>query len=162
MSNGFFQRRIVCPVRDLLHQGTKPEEIALSIAVGLVLGTFPALGSTTLLCFLAALMFRLNLPAIQLVNYLVYRLQLALLIPFIRAGEILFHSARLPLSLKQIVAMINANAWHALKILWNSTMQAVVWALIAPPAIYVLYRVLALLLRKLALQTGTSKAVNSK
>jgi hypothetical protein len=89
-------------------------------------------------------------------------LQLALLIPFIRAGEILFHSARLPLSLKQIVAMIKANAWHAVKVLWNSTMQAVVWVLIAPPAIYVLYRVLAPLLRKLALQTGASKAVNSK
>ena len=163
MKNGFFQHRIVHPVLDLLRQGTKPEEIALSIAVGLVLGIFPALGSTTLLCFLAAFVFRLNLPAIQLVNYLAYPLQLSLLIPFIRAGEILFHSARLRLSLKQIVAMIKANAWHATKVLWISTLQAIaVWALIAPLSIYVLYCVLAPLLRKLALQTEFSKVVGSK
>jgi uncharacterized protein (DUF2062 family) len=161
--NRFFQRRISRPVLDLLRQGTKPEEIALSIAVGLVLGIFPALGSTTLLCFLAALIFRVNLPAIQLVNYHAYPLQLALLIPFIRAGEFLFHSPRLLLSHKQIAAMIKANAWDATKVLWISTIQAiVVWALIAPPVIYVLYRALAPPLQKPALQTGLSKAVGGK
>jgi uncharacterized protein (DUF2062 family) len=163
MSKGFFERRIVRPVLDLLHQGTKPEEIALSIAVGLMLGIFPALGSTTLLCFLAALIFRLNLPAIQLVNYVVYPMQLSLLLPFIRAGEFLFRSPRVALSLVQIVAMIKASAWHAMKLLWISTIQAiVVWALIAPLVIYVANSILAPLLRKLALQTGQSKLVIGK
>jgi uncharacterized protein (DUF2062 family) len=163
MSDGVFQRRIVKPVLDLLRQGTRPEDIALSIAVGLVLGIFPALGWTTLMCFLAALAFRLNLPAIQLVNYLVYPLQLALLIPFIRAGEFLFRSARLPLSLGQIAAMVKANVWHAIRVLWVSTVQAIaVWALIAPVAIYVLYRILAPILRKLAQRTGLYKGTSSK
>jgi hypothetical protein len=158
MKSGFLQRRIVQPVLNLLGQGTKPEEIALSIACGLVLGVFPSLGST-LLCFLAALTFGLNLPALQLVNYLMYPVQFALLIPFIRAGEVLFRSSRLPLSLTQILAMIKAGVWHSIKVLWVATIHAIaVWGLIAPLAIYVLYRVLAPVLRRLALEARLYRA----
>ena len=158
MSDGFFQRRIVRPVLDLLRQGTTPEKIALSIAFGLVLGVFPSLGWTTLLCFLATLLFGLNLPAVQLVNYFVYPLQLALLIPFITAGVLLFRSARLPLSVFQIVGMINTNVGNAIKMLWIITLHAiVVWALLAPPAVYILYRVLVPALRRLAQVSGLRK-----
>ena len=89
-TEGFFQRRLVRPVIELLRQGVTPEKIALSIVFGVTLGVFPVLGSTTALCATAALAFRLNLPAIQLVNYFVYPLQIALLIPFFRLGEKLF------------------------------------------------------------------------
>jgi uncharacterized protein (DUF2062 family) len=161
MSDGFIQRRIIQPVLNLLRQGTTPEEIALSIAVGLVLGIFPSLGWTTLLCFLATLLFGLNLPSVQLVNYFAYPLQLALLIPFIRAGEILFHSARLPLSLTQIVALIHANVGNAIKVLWIVTLHAIaVWALLAPPVIYALYRVLVPVLQRLAQVSGLRKPAN--
>ena len=155
MSHGFLQRRIVVPVLDLLRQGTTPEEIALSMAFGLVLGIFPSIGWTTLLCLLAAVIFGLNLPSVQLVNYFAYPLQLALLVPFIRAGELLFHSTRLPLSLTQILAMIKADVWHAIHVLWIVTVQAIaVWVLIAPLAIYILYRILAPVFRRLALESG--------
>ena len=153
------RRRIARSVLDLLRQGTTPEEIALSIAFGLVLGVFPSLGWTTLLCLLAAVTFGLNLPSIQLVNYFAYPLQLALLVPFIRAGELLFHSTRLPLSLTQILAMIKAGVWHAIEVLWIATVHAIaVWALIAPLAIYILYRVLAPVLRRVALEAGLHPA----
>lgn len=81
MREGFIHRRLVQPVIALLSQGITPEKIALSLAIGIVLGVFPVLGSTTLLCAAAAMVFRLNLPAIQLVNYIVYPLQLALFVP---------------------------------------------------------------------------------
>jgi uncharacterized protein (DUF2062 family) len=157
MSQGFFHRRVIRPVLELLRQGSTPEKIALSIAVGLVLGVFPSLGWTTFLCLLAAMIFRLNLPAIQLVNYFAYPLQLALLIPFIRAGEFLFHSVRLSLSLTQILAMIKADVWHSIKVLWIATVHAIAaWALIAPLAIYILVRILSPMLRRLALASGLS------
>ena len=92
------------PIVDLLTQGITPEKIALSIAFGLVLGVFPALGWTTLLCLLVAVWLRLNVPAMQLVNYLAYPLQVALLVPFIRAGEVLFRAPKLGISLPQILA----------------------------------------------------------
>ncbi len=40
-----------------------PEKMALSLALGGALGVFPALGCTTLLCTLVAIVLRLNLPA---------------------------------------------------------------------------------------------------
>src|SRR5271165_1196812 len=143
MIQTFFHRRIVRPILDLLRQGITPEKIALSVAFALVLGVFPALGWTTLLCLIVALRLRLNIPATQLVNYLVYPLQLLLLVPFIRAGEILFRAPRLSLSLPQIMAMIHAGVWHAIQALWVATVHAIaVWAILAPVAIYLIYKVL--------------------
>ena len=66
-------RNVLVPIVDLLRQGITPEKIALSIALGAVLGIFPVLGSTTLLCAAAAFILRLNMPAIQVVNFLIYR-----------------------------------------------------------------------------------------
>ena len=68
-------------------QGLSGESIAILLAVGFVLGTFPVYGCPTVFCFLAALALRVNAPALQLVNQLVSPLQLALLIPFARTGE---------------------------------------------------------------------------
>jgi uncharacterized protein (DUF2062 family) len=75
MSEGFFSRRLVRPLLDLLRQGVTPEKIALSVALGVMLGVFPVLGSTTALCALAAFAWQLNLPSIQIVNYFAYPLR---------------------------------------------------------------------------------------
>jgi len=64
-----------------------PERAALILAVGLALGVFPILGAPTALCALAAFALRLNFPALQLVNYLTWPLQVALLLPFLRLGS---------------------------------------------------------------------------
>jgi len=151
----FLHRRLVRPIVDLLTQGITPEKIALSIAIGLVVGVFPALGWTTLLCLLVALWLKLNVPAMQLVNYLAYPLQLALLVPFLRAGEFLFRAPRMALSLPLILGMVRADVWHAITALWSETMHAIVaWALIAPVAGWVLYKILAPVVRKLAVVSG--------
>ena len=63
------------------------ETVALMLALGLVLGTFPVFGCPTVLCAVAALALRLNLPALQLVNQLVSPLQIALLAPLARVGS---------------------------------------------------------------------------
>jgi uncharacterized protein (DUF2062 family) len=110
MNRGFFDRRVVGPSMALLTQGITPEKIALSLAFGIVLGIFPVPGSTTMLCAAAAVVFRLNLPAIQLVNYVVYPLQLFFLLPFIRLGEMLFRATPLRLSLTQILSMVRADS----------------------------------------------------
>src|SRR5579872_7109762 len=118
MKRGFFHRRFVVPIVSLLTQGITPEKIALSVAFGIVLGTFPVLGSTTVLCAVAALIFQLNLPAIQLVNYLIYPVQLFLLVPFIRMGEKLFRTTPMQLSLAQILTLVRADVRHAVETLW--------------------------------------------
>ena len=67
--------------------GLSGESMAIIFAVGFVLGTFPVYGCPTVLCLLAAVVLRLNAPALQLVNQLSSPLQLALLVPFARLGE---------------------------------------------------------------------------
>jgi uncharacterized protein (DUF2062 family) len=154
----FFQRRLVRPIVDLLTQGITPEKVALSVAIGLVLGVFPALGWTTLLCLVVALWLKLNVPAMQLVNYLAYPLQLVLLVPFIRAGEFLFRAPKLAISLPQILAMVKADVWHAITALWVATMHAIVaWAVVAPIAVWVIYKLLAPVVRRLAMVSGMAK-----
>jgi len=135
----------------LLREGVSPEKLALSLALGVALGVFPVLGTTTALCAIAALVLRLNLPAIQVVNYVVYPAQIALLIPFFRLGEWIFRAPRLPLSITQVVGMFRANYWHAMRFLWVSMGHAVVaWCLLAPFAVALLYGVLLLSLKKVA------------
>src|SRR3989442_1343732 len=79
-----WKRKAAKPLLDLWEQGVTPEAMALSIALGFALGVVPAPGCATLFCSLAALALRLNLPAIQCVNYLVYPLQITLLAPFLK------------------------------------------------------------------------------
>jgi uncharacterized protein (DUF2062 family) len=63
------------------------ETLALILALGMVLGTFPVFGCPTFFCAVAALVLRLNIPALQLVNQLASPLQLALLAPLTRVGS---------------------------------------------------------------------------
>ena len=144
-------RRVVQPVVALLTQGITPEKIALSLAMGIVLGVFPVLGSTTLLCAVAAVVFRLNLPAIQLVNYIVYPLQLVFLVPFMRAGEFLFRVRPVQLSPLQIVAMARADLPQAISFLWLAYVHAIsAWLLAGPVMMLLLYVLLAYFLRRAA------------
>ncbi len=149
MEEGFFKRRLVRPILDLLRQGVTPEKIALSVALGAALGLFPALGWSTTLCTIAAIVLRLNLPAIQIVNYFMYPAQLALLVPFFRCGEKLFRAPHFPISVPQIYALFHASAWIAIKLLWTTIWHAiVVWGMIAPVFIGLLYVILMPVLRR--------------
>jgi len=147
----FWQRRVVAPIVGQLRQGITPEKIALTIALGLVLGSFPILGSTTLLCGLAALWLRLNQPIIQLVNYVSYPLQLALLIPFYRAGEMLFRQPPTPLSIPLMFERFTADFWQFLRDYGMIAVHGiVVWCLLAPLAAAVIYYTLRSPLRALS------------
>lgn len=138
---GFWKRRVVAPITAQLKQGITPEKIALTIALGVVLGVFPILGSTMLLCGLAAYGLKLNQPIIQMVNYFVYPLQLILLLPFYRAGETLFHQPHVPIfSIADLLARFQAGP---VQFMVDYGMVAVygisVWCLIAPFAAAIIY-----------------------
>ena len=151
MQERFFLRRTRLLILELLRQGVTPEKMALSLALGLALGVFPVLGTTTALCALVAFLWRLNLPTIQMVNYFVYPLQIALLIPFFRAGEKLFGAPRLPLSVGQILAMAHASFWGATRFLGTTLWHAALaWCLIAPAFVALLYVTLTPILRRVA------------
>jgi len=133
--------------------GISPERLAFCIALGIAFGLVPALGTTTVLCMLAAFLFRLNLAAIQLVNLAVYPLQIALLIPFLKAGAWLFGNKPVELSVEQIREMLKADFWGTITGLWITTLQAIaVWVLIAPFIITIVFVALTPLLRKMNIE----------
>jgi uncharacterized protein (DUF2062 family) len=147
----FLRRRLVEPVLDLLRQGVTPEKLALSLAFGLIVGIFPVLGVSTVLCTVLAIVLRLNLPAIQLVNYLASPLQLALIIPFVRVGEHLLGLPPQPLSISEGLRIMATGVLHAIVVLWDAIVHAALgWIVIGPALIFVLYRALKPLLVRAA------------
>jgi uncharacterized protein (DUF2062 family) len=69
-----------------LRLGISPRRLALTLALGFVLGCIPVIGIPTALCAIVALLFRLNLPTIQAANYAAMPFQVALIVPLARLG----------------------------------------------------------------------------
>lgn len=137
---GFFYHRVIGPIKRLLRQGITPRRIALTFALGVVLGVFPIMGSTSLLCAAVAIALRLNMPAIQAVNYVMYPVQLLMIVPFIRAGEALLRANRTTLSLGEMIALTRHGFWPAMHTLWILALQGIAaWLMIAPLATAILY-----------------------
>lgn len=156
----FWQRRVVAPIVAQLRQGITPQKIALTLALGGVLGIFPILGACTALCAIAGVWLRLNQPLIQLVNYGVYPLQIALLIPFYRAGERLFGAEPVPIvNVPELIARFGESPLkfvvdYGLVGLYGIT----VWALMAPVLVVLSYWLLKPTLEGLAAVRSSAAA----
>jgi uncharacterized protein (DUF2062 family) len=137
----FLRKRLLDPILTLLTQGVTPEKIALSITIGAIVGVFPVLGSTTILCTAAAAALRLNLVAVHTIHYAMTPVQILLIIPFVRVGEWLVRAPPQPLSISESLALIEQGALHAAIVLWDATWHAMLgWLLIGPLAIVLCYR----------------------
>jgi uncharacterized protein (DUF2062 family) len=118
------------PVLHLLRIGATPERLAWSIAVGIVIGVNPLLGSTTVFALAIASVFRLNVVASQFGNHIVYPLQWLLFPLFIRLGSLLFGTAGLPLELRELFNAVKLHPWDTTRLLWSWEWHAlVVWAI---------------------------------
>jgi uncharacterized protein (DUF2062 family) len=149
---GFWQRRVVAPIVAQLRQGITPSRIALTLALGAVLGIFPILGATTALCAIAGLWLRLNQPVIQVVNYFMYPVQIALLLPFYRAGETLFGQPHVPIfSVTDLMARFQESPTQFMVDYGMVGVYGiVVWTLVAPLLVAIIYYAARPLLRALA------------
>jgi uncharacterized protein (DUF2062 family) len=136
----FWHRRIRDPIVAQLTQGITPHKIALTIAVGSAIALFPILGTTTLLCFLVALVLKLNQPIIQLINQACWPIHLPAIYVCVRFGGRLFGTSH-----------IDLNFHHMSHLLWNEPVRfahefgtaglhaVVAWCLIAPFYIAAVY-----------------------
>ncbi len=95
----------------LLRMGATPERLAWSLAVGVVVGVNPLLGSTTLLALGVAAAFRLNLAASQLGNHVMYPVELAMFPVFVKLGSVVFRTARLPWGREELWAAARTHPW---------------------------------------------------
>ena len=143
-------RRVVLPILALLRRGASPQKLAWSLAVGALIGINPILGTTTILCLALAFVFRLNIVASQITNHLAYPLQLILVIPFIRLGSRLFHTAPMPLSAKELIHAARETPLALVRQLWLWESHAlVVWLALAAVLTPALALILTPILRRL-------------
>jgi uncharacterized protein (DUF2062 family) len=148
--HNWIYRRVALPIFALLRMGASPQKLAWSLALGLLIGINPVLGSTTILCLVLAFIFRLNLAASQLGNHIVYPLELILVVPFIHVASRIFHTAPMPLSAKELLHAAKENPLALSRQLWLWEWHAfLVWAVIAIVGIPITALALTPILRRI-------------
>ncbi|MEY3976315.1 MAG: hypothetical protein RLZZ33_1370 [Pseudomonadota bacterium] len=147
----WLKKRLVEPLLNLLRQGLAPRDLALCVALGVGVGLFPVLGVSTPALTVLALTLRLNLAAIQLVSYAIAPLQLALIIPFMRLGEIVLGSKPQPMTISAAMELLTEGVLFAIVTLWDAIIHATLgWLLIVPVLIFVSYKILVPILLRLS------------
>jgi uncharacterized protein (DUF2062 family) len=142
-------RRFAQPVLDELRRGITPEKVALTIAAGALLGVFPLLGTTTVLCVAAAAALGLNQAVIQVVNYAAYPLQLPLIYVFVRLGERAAGARAVPFSVTELSAAFAADPIAFLGRFGMTGLHGILgWLVIAVPAAGLIYLGIVPLLRR--------------
>ena len=102
----------------------------------MVIGIFPIWGTTTWICLGLAIVLRLNIVILQLVNYLLFPLQLLLIYPFVSAGVSLFQ-LKFDYTASQFLDVIQTNFWLVVKDSGLALLSgAGVWALCAVPLFF--------------------------
>ena len=136
-----------------LRQGISPRRLALTLALGFVVGCIPVVGLPTALCALIALAFRLNQPAIQAANYLAMPFQVALIVPLVRLGEKLFPiGTREGLNVAALThspaQMLTHSPRVALQVGGMAGQALFAWLLLAVPVVVLLTPALTMVLRR--------------
>lgn len=134
-----------------LRQGITPQKIALTVALGLVIGVFPVLGTTTALCLLIGVLLKLNQPVVQLASWLAWPVQIPAIYFFVRAGEWLTRTPATSISVSAMLLAFKASPLRFLQQFGMMGLRAMLaWALIAPPLAALLYLLTLAPLRRMA------------
>ena len=158
-----FKKKIFLSLSKLLRQGLNPVKLSLVIALGMTLSVFQVLGATTLTCTVVALLFHLNLPAIQFANYAAFPLQVILFFPFLKLGENLSKVRLEPLSNTQLISSFDEGFFHAIQELYRYLIIASIgWLVAILPVFIVLFFCIWLIIKKyipvLAISKDSHKA----
>ncbi|HEY1805267.1 MAG TPA: DUF2062 domain-containing protein [Terracidiphilus sp.] len=135
-----------------LSQGISCRRLALTLALGFAIGCIPVIGIPTVLCAGLALALRLNLPAIQVANYLAMPLQLALIVPFVRLGGRITTRLASPESSQVAIpgALQHFSALHFAAHMSGMAGEALLaWLVAAVPAVLLMTLALNLMLRRI-------------
>lgn len=130
--------------------GITPQKLAITVALGMVIGILPLVGPITLLCTVVAMRFKLNLPALLLICYLMGPLHLVLYIPFIQLGLAVFDLTSFQLSMDEVLKMFKEDWLLALETIWLANLAGVLmWLVLAAPLTLVCYLLSLPILKKL-------------
>jgi uncharacterized protein (DUF2062 family) len=98
----------------LLKQGLTPKELSQSIIVSGLISTIPILGVSTFMITTVSLKQKLNLPVMISLSYLMWPVQILLIIPFIRVGEFIFSVPRHHHTADEIISSFQSSFFQTL------------------------------------------------
>ena len=143
-----YSTRILIPVSNIRKQGFSAETLALSISIGIIGGAFPVIGLASYTCLMLTLAFRQNIIIVQVVNWIVYPLQILLIIPLMKLGNAFFTGGELALTLHQVVVAFQSGILNGIKLIGIISLYGIIaWAVIAIPALFILYSLFLLIFR---------------
>jgi len=143
---------------DFLQQGISPEKMGLALAIGITIGIMPLLGATTLLCTLLAFRFKLNMAFLQLVNYVVYPIQLLLYIPFLRIGAGFFSREKFNYSLEDLTNLLATDPMGTIgKFFVVNLCGLLLWLILAPVLFGLSYFIGRAVFRSMSKQFSTEQ-----
>ena len=129
-------------VKVQLLQGATPKTLALACAVGAMISVIPVLGVTTFFCVLAGIIWKLNQPVLQAVNYLFYPVQLLLLPAFLSGGATLTHSEAISFTPSAIASQFMNDPKLFLETYGMAGFHALLgWVIFAPVLAWVIYQI---------------------
>ncbi|GAA0175029.1 ubiquitin-protein ligase [Lithospermum erythrorhizon] len=139
----WFQAKIIDPLVQIIQRGTEPKQLAFSGALGIALGLFPIVGVTVFLCGLAIAVLgsHCHAPTVLLANFAATPIELSLIIPFLRFGELISGGAHFPLTSNAFKKVLTGQASREVV---YSIFHALLGWLVAVPFIMALLYVLLL------------------
>jgi uncharacterized protein (DUF2062 family) len=149
-SKKYLKRKLVNPLLGLLTMGLSPGKLALTVALGFIVGIMPLLGVATLVCTALGYRLKLNIPALLLICYVAGPFYLLLYLPFIKLGIFLFGASDFRMSFEDILDLFREDWLMALNKIWLANMLGLVaWLLVSIPLGFLIYFSLRPLFRKM-------------
>lgn len=131
--DGFWRRRVVRPIIAQLTQGITPDRLAITCGAAVAGGLFPFIGATTVLCFVAALVFRLNQPIIHVLNQLLWPVQVAMVAVYVQVGAWIYGQPAIPFEVAEVKRLFlesQAEFWSRFG--WLGVHAFTAWAISVP------------------------------
>ena len=97
-----------------MKQGLTPKELSQSIVVSGLISTIPILGVSTFMITTVSLKGKLNLPVMITLSYLMWPVQILLIIPFISIGEFIFSVSPNHHSVEEIISSFQSSFFGTL------------------------------------------------
>ena len=153
------KNKILIPFKIIPRQGISSKKLALSFTIGIVAGSFPVIGLTSVVSLLFLVVLKQNFTIVQAMNWIVAPIQLLLIIPFMRLGAIVLFKDNLSITLGNIIKAFEPGLWEGLKTVGLLHIYAVLgWTIIAIPSGIVVYYLFFFLFRYLRIMKQTGKA----
>ncbi len=129
--------------RVLFRQGLTPREMALSVALGSLIGVIPVFGIGSFIVALIALRWHLNIPIAVFFVYAMSPLHILLFIPFVRMGEVIWQVEDSMISMDVIQDFWQTDLLSTLELLSVGAICGLTsWILVGFPIAYILYLIL--------------------